>query len=743
MPSKKYKLYKDGKRLVIGAIAVTGIMAVTMVKQVSADTMPTSDTSVVKTTVTKTVHKQVQLQTVKQAETQPKTVPTEQVKSDVPTRVPNGTTQDKAKETVDKAQDTVKSSADTATKSGVKVTQNPTKEVTIDNGNVVDKSSEILNDLNKQDQALKQATATQKANEQAKVTADKQYDEAVKKGQSDLNKTYEELDKSGINAEKHGIEISMAVSKLSPKYQDIKVLVGNALLKAMAHNISVYQREINSAVSKGQADKKTLDELTAEYDYQVLITNKGNLERDTAVSKGQSDLAHANAELQEQLDIAKKLGVNVSTKYTDKTPTYVDTKGLVGQKKLEAIRANIALYVGAIKSGTDYLGATTYKLKQELVAYQKALADFKAGIATNTGVKWTKNTTVTAGNGAQKMNGNEVVVDFGDGTIKTAAMYATQGNFLNQNTDANFDNIFKINGSGSVVVRNTTNGNVTITFSNISAPANIGTYVAIYGNDNGGLAWSVFALYNGHAVSGAGESGGGSASIASGHILDYIYSYDGTIEADGNLSVVTLNDIDNNQSVTVNGINGKVTTGRNVHQNGNTFSANGGDVSQGSSGQLSSNGVRWELTDTGHVKFSFHHATSDRQDTSIVGGAFGADSQIPKAPKPPVLIAEKVSVTSPSQLEMPEVPKAKVQKVTIALPPKAEAPKPQEVSYGLVNVKTTPPAPTPVPTSQPVQASILPHTGINEHGKGSMVGILSSIARLGLLGVMTKFKKQK
>lgn len=39
MEVKKYKLYKDGKHLVIGVIAVAGVMATTGVSHVSADTV--------------------------------------------------------------------------------------------------------------------------------------------------------------------------------------------------------------------------------------------------------------------------------------------------------------------------------------------------------------------------------------------------------------------------------------------------------------------------------------------------------------------------------------------------------------------------------------------------------------------------------------------------------------------------------------------------------------------------------
>lgn len=149
------------------------------------------------------------------------------------------------------------------------------------------------------------------------------------------------------------------------------------------------------------------------------------------------------------------------------------------------------------------------------------------------------------------------------------------------------------------------------------------------------LLGGVFATYNGTAQGGAGEQGGGSAVISSGNILDYVYSYDLKVQATGKLSVATLNDIDNNQTITTSSLNGTVTTGKNVSASGNSYTAGSGDVSQGSNGNLSSNGVRWTWDDAGQLTFSIHHSTSDRNDTSIVGGAFGADSQVPKKPVAP------------------------------------------------------------------------------------------------------------
>ena len=123
--SKTYKLYKSGKLWVIGAVAVAGVAVSANTTKVSADTVSST------------------------AE-----------KSTVQTTAGSNVTQDQAKDSVDKAQETVKNDADTASKAGVDVTTGKTTDVTINDDNASSKTDEVLSDLNKQDQAVKDATVT-------------------------------------------------------------------------------------------------------------------------------------------------------------------------------------------------------------------------------------------------------------------------------------------------------------------------------------------------------------------------------------------------------------------------------------------------------------------------------------------------------------------------------------------------------------------------------------------------------
>lgn len=543
--------------------------------------------------------------------------------AEIPTSVPAGTTQDQAKTTIDGAQDTLKDNVASAEKSGVEVTTGETTDVTLNDGNVVDKSNEVLTDLSNQDKAVAEAKAKQEANQKA--------------------------------------------------YTDTKT------------------------------------------------------SRDTAVSEGQSDLSHSEQGVDDQVAVAKKNGIEVTTDTKDLTPKYVDTKGLTGSDLTTAMAKNIALYNQAVKDGVGIMDTSTAQMKKQIADYLLALSNYQKGIASNTGLQWQNGVVLIGLPGATHMSGTENVVDFGDGTIKTAGMYATQGNNLDQNTDANFDNIFKIDGTGSILVKNTTNGDVKLTFSEINSPYNTGTYVAIWGDDKGGIAWSVFALYNGSGQGGAGEGAGGNAST-SGRILNYVKSYKATAETTKGVSVVTFNDIDNQQTVKMSGLDGaKITTGKNISQTGNDFVAGSGDVSQGSAGELGSNGIKWNFSSADTREFSFTHSTAGK-NTSIVGGIFGSASNVPQKPVAPKLTAHKATVTAP-------------------IAPTAPANEKVSVHYYKVVTTPTPVKPTgykpstPTPQTPVAQSSVgLPTTG--DKAEGSVIQMVIGALMVSFVG-FTALKGRK
>lgn len=543
--------------------------------------------------------------------------------------VPQNITQEQAKEKIDTAQKDLKSDVSEAKEAGVKVTQEEEKEVTLNNSNVQDKTQEVLTDVANQQQAVKQATETQKANTTAYTTAVKSYDETV--------------------------------------------------------------------------------------------------------SAGKQQLQQADARQDEVVKQAKDSRVDYSVSNKDVTPKYISTKGLEGQALTEANNANLASYQKAVNDGVASQDKSTKEAQAKLDTYNKAYSDYKAGLTRNTGLKWTDKTTVEALT-AQKMTGNEPAVDWGN--LQTAARDAIQGLDHTQNTDAKFDNIFKINDSGSVKIKNTSNGDVTLTISNINAYNPTGTYLTVWGDDEGGIAWGVFATTQGTVGGGAGEGASGGTMGYYGNILSVVRSYDYKVETSNAVSKVTGNDIDNDQTITVNGLDdGKIGTGKNVTANGNSFSAGSGDVSQASAGKVGSNGFEYKLGEARKVIFSGTHSTS-KNNTSLVAGIFGIASEQPEAPKPVKLVLVNVDVKAPEKPEAPKQQEVKVHyykvELTPEVPEKPEAPKP---------TGKTPAQPTTPETPVYQKGATLPETGDTSMVSAEYAGFMSVMTGLGL--GFGKFKKKE
>ncbi|MGV3294215.1 putative cross-wall-targeting lipoprotein signal domain-containing proteiin [Streptococcus pluranimalium] len=657
------------------------------------------------------------------------------ITSDIQTAVPANTTQEQAVTAVDEAQATVKDNVKTATETGVIVKEGETQEVVINDANASDKTSEVLTDLNKQDQAVKEATAKQADNLKAYEETTTAHKEVVTEGQVNLATSTSEVDKLMEQAKKAGLLVTETTTDMTPEYADTKGLTGDDLRQAMADNLTLYKEAINAGIAIQGKSVEDLKRALSQYANNQKAYTESKTSRDLAVSEGQSTLKNAVAKLDEQIAIAKKNDLTVNESTTNNTPAYKDTKGLTGEALKVAMAENIKLYNEAVKASAGLMDQSTAQMKKQIDAYILALADYKKGIGTNTGLKWQNGVTLTAGVGAQKMTGAEKVVNFADGTLKSAAMYATQSNALNQNTDANFNNIFKINGSGTIYVKNTTNGDVTLTFSEINSPYNTGTYVAIWGADNGGIAWSVFATYTGGAVGGVG-----------GAILNYVYSYKVKAVTANNVSVVTFNDLDVEQSIKVSGLDGAtISTGKNISGSGNDFKGTPGEETQASAGVLDSNGVGWTFDDAKKQDFTFVHSVPTK-NTSIVGGIFGVASEKPKEPKKPTLEAKKATVDAPATPEAPKAPSVAVNKVTVEAPDAPEAPKPVEVDVHYYKMTTTPTpeqpqTPTPSTPVQGASVASLPETGEADHV--SSLATALGLMTIGFVGFDIKKKKEE
>ena len=680
-----------------------------------------------------------EVQTDNALKTEVSTLPTK-IETGISTSVPEGATQEQVAQGIDKAQDTLKSNVKTAKEVGVVVKEDGTKEVTINNDNAHQKGEEILTDLAKQEKTLKEATEKQVTNQKAYENSTKDYKETVSKGQDKLQKSAKGVDEVVNEAKKIGINVKEVSSTTSPKYEALQGLEGEELLKANAENLSLYDKAVEEGVKIQDQSKTELKQAIDTYNADKKAYSDSKAERDLAVSKGQAEIQKSTKSVDEQVALAKKNSLAIAENTTNRKPQYKDVSNLKGDALRKAIKENIKLYNEAVKSATANMDQSSSEANKKINEFLTADAKYKKGIATNTGLKWQNGVTLSGSNGAEKMTGNENVIDEGDHTLRLAGTYATQSLALNQNTDANFDNIFKINGKGTIHVKNTTNGDVDITFSEINSPYNTGTYVAVWGDNNGGIAWSVFALYNGSASSsGGGEAGSnGSGAGLAGRILNYVYSYKAEVATTNGVSVVTFNDIDNTQTVVVTGLDGsKVETGKNITAKGNSYSAGAGDVSQGSSGILDSNGVRWTFEEAKKQNFSFVHSVVGN-NTSIVGGIFGSASQIAQAPQKPLLSVKKETV------EMPETPKDVVspsytiKKVNVDVPQQPETPKPVETEVHYYKVTTTPEQPE-APKPQTPQGKTLPHTGT----KASTALILAGLSLAGIgISVVSRKKEE-
>lgn len=134
----------------------------------------------------------------------------------------------------------------------------------------------------------------QKQADYAKANADR--DEAVEKGQSDLNNATSGLDNQVEASKNAGLDVSVEVSKVSPKYKDLTGLEGQDLLDAMAYNLDLYNKAVASGVSTEKADTETLSKLTAEYQKQVAdyeaqkaAVDKANADKKAAYEKALED----------------------------------------------------------------------------------------------------------------------------------------------------------------------------------------------------------------------------------------------------------------------------------------------------------------------------------------------------------------------------------------------------------------------------------------------------------------------
>ncbi|WP_223335626.1 KxYKxGKxW signal peptide domain-containing protein, partial [Leuconostoc mesenteroides] len=459
--SNTYILYKSGKLWVIGAVAVAGVAVSANITQVSADTVSNADAQAVKITDATQNDKQVQL-TASSTDTTTDKVTTDDAtksatvsstaeKSTVPTTAGSSVTQDQASDAVDKAQNTVKDDAKTASDAGVDVTTGKTTDVTINDDNASSKTNEVLSDLNKQDQAVKDATAKQQANDRAYQTATTEQTDATKQGQADLNNATSDLDKQVDTTEKAGIKVNVEVAQSSPEYKDLSGLEGQDLLDAMAYNIDLYKQAIADGVASEKADTETLAKLTAEYQQKQADYAKANADRDDAVKQGETDLNNATSDLDKQVEASKNAGLDVSVEVSKVSPKYKDLTGLEGQDLLDAMADNLDLYKQAVASGVANEKADQATLVKLTAEYQKQVADYEAQKAA-----------VDKANADKKAAYEKALEDYMNGTNHTTSMTAQTQTDASSGQYQTFMNATVDNTTGEFTLEHDTNDGVHI-----------------------------------------------------------------------------------------------------------------------------------------------------------------------------------------------------------------------------------------------------------------------------------------
>lgn len=310
-----------------------------------------------------------------------------------------------------------------------------------------------------------------------------------------------------------------------------------------------------------------------------------------------------------------------------------------------------------------------------------------------------------------------------------------QGYARNTNLDANFDNVFLLDdksGTIKIKVKNTSHGDVTLTFSDITPSAESGfirSYVALWAGEDGGIGYGVFISAGAGEANGGGgvdgQGGGGASGAYRNDRQGWVKMVTVGVETDASdVSEVTINDVDSQQVIDVSSLDGaKITTGANITQSGNSFTANDSAQSQSTSGVLDSNGIGWSFEKGQKINFTFIHSNTRDDSYSIVGGVFGRASQ-------------KEVKEKPISIEEYKEPKY-TPKPYVTIKPYVPVPqeKQVEVEYHKTYVKEKPVTPPETPKEQKPS---LPNTGTAESSLGAIGLASATVSLLGLVGLKRK-----
>lgn len=405
---------------------------------------------------------------------------------------------------------------------------------------------------------------------------------------------------------------------------------------------------------KPQVAHDTLAEAKADEKAQVKKIESAKAEKVTnteEVNKAKATNAKINAENKAEMEKYGLTYTGDSNKDAKTVAEYTSKTLADNKKKEEAYKKAQASAEKVNASNKAIMEAKGLKYTGVWEQDKKAVDEWNkknANLTSETGITATSSTTFEAVSGATKI------------PAPARTQKVIQGLDFSTNLDAKFDNVFKFDyktGTATIKVKNTSHGDVTLSFDKVTPSpdsAFTASYVALWYGEDGGIGYGVFT------GAGAGTSDGGGVDGQSGSFGNGAY-YDerngwvkkvtvGVITDANDVSELTLNDVDSNQVVEASTISGaKITTGKNITQSGNTFTANDSAQSQSTAGVLDSNGIGWSLEKGQKINFTFDHINTSDESLSIVGGLFGRASQ--KKVKP--ISIEKATVPNFSPKKTP------------------------------------------------------------------------------------------
>ena len=493
-----------------------------------------------------------------------------------------------------------------------------------------------------------------------------------------------ELDNAVKKAKDAGVEVTekpqVTYDTLADAKADEKKQV-KAIEEAKAEKIENTEaiqkaNDTNAQIKKdNDAEKARVEKLNEEDEARVKQANDAEKARVKQVNETEAERV-------------KKLNEEIANENKAK----MEALGLTYTGDLEKDNKAIADYLERTKlSNESGLKELEEKKRQAQILHDKNRAIMEAKGLKYTGVWETDKAAVDKWN--EKNAGEKIVAlkqtgltatsstsfEAVSGATKIPAPARTkkviQGLDFSTNLDAKFDNVFLFDdkdGVAEIKVKNTSHGDVTLKFSGVTPSpdsAFTASYVALWYGEDGGIGYGIFT----GAGSGTSDGGGVDGQSGDGGNGAYYNDRNGwvkqvsvTVATDAeDISDVTINDVDSDQIIKVSPMgNAKVTTGKNITQNGNTFTANDSAESQSTAGVLDSNGIGWSYEKGQKIHFWFDHINSSDTSLSIVGGLFGRASQKEVKEKVEPISIERVGEpnfspkkTDPVELKKPVEPK--------------------------------------------------------------------------------------